>query len=385
MVPGFTNSRARCAAACFCASTSAGAVAIYLIEPLSARIDGMARLMESVPGRVIRKFLEDQAPNWAALIAWNALFAMFPIVIFAASLLGLVLRLFGQANDRIYSTIFTAIPGDSRPLLDAVTTVKSQSGILFIVGLVGLLWGGSALFGVIEQAFAVIYHTKTRDFIRQKLIAFGMVFLFTILVGVAVATSAILPAIKQIPDMPLVLYSGAAAFILQVIVGTIAGILLFGSMYYVIPNRKQQFRKVIPGALVAGLLFELITLLFPLYLSINNGINQYGKTFGLFFLLMTFFFFLGLITMIGVELNSVIYPVPIDLPGKDSHAVATPESGPEGERVGVRGRRGDRNGHAGNGAARDGRRGIPARAALGMAVVASVVGVLLGRRSASSD
>ena len=335
----------------------------------------MGRLMESVPGRVIRKFLEDQAPNWAALIAWNALFAMFPIVIFAASLLGLVLRLFGQANDTIYSTIFTAIPGDPRPLLDAVTTVKSQSGVLFIVGLVGLLWGGSALFGSIEQAFAVIYHTKPRDFLRQRLIAFGMVFLFTILVGVAVATSALLPALKHIPNIPEFLYSGVAAFILQVAVGITAGLLLFGSMYYVIPNRKQQFRKVIPGALVAGLLFELITLLFPLYLSINNGINQYGKTFGLFFLLMTFFFFLGLITMIGVEVNSVIYPVPIELPGKDSHAVAAPESGPEGERRRM----------ASNGQAPNGRHGIPARAALGLAVVASVVGVLLGRRSANSD
>src|SRR5205085_10217376 len=125
--PGLTSWRARSAAACFCDSTSADPVVIYLIEPLSARIDGMGRLMESVPGRVIRKFLEDQAPNWAALIAWNALLAMFPIVIFAASLLGLVLQLFGQANDRIYSTIFTAIPGDPQPLLDAVTTVKSQS------------------------------------------------------------------------------------------------------------------------------------------------------------------------------------------------------------------------------------------------------------------
>jgi membrane protein len=256
-----------------------------------------------------------------------------------------------------------------------VTTVKSQSGVLFIVGLVGLLWGGSALFGSIEQAFAVIYHTKPRDFLRQRLIAFGMVFLFTILVGVAVATSALLPALKHIPNIPEFLYSGAAAFILQVAVGITAGFLLFGSMYYVIPNRKQQFRKVIPGALVAGLLFELITLLFPLYLSINNGINQYGKTFGLFFLLMTFFFFLGLITMIGVEVNSVVYPVPIALPGKDSHAVAAPESGPEGER-----RRLASNGHAANG-----RHGIPARAALGLAVVASVVGVLLGRRSANSD
>ncbi len=340
--------------------------------------------MDTVPGRVIRKFLEDQAPNWAALIAWNTLLAMFPIVIFAASLLGFALRFFGQANTIVYTTIFSALPGNQTELVKAVGGVKSQSGLLFIVGLVGLLWGGTALFGVIEQAFAVIYHTRPRDFIRQKLIAFGMVFLFTILVGVAVATSAILPALKHIPNIPEVLYSGVAAFILQVLVGTIAGFLLFGSIYYVIPNRRQDVRKVLPGTLVAGVLFEVITLLFPLYLELNKGINQYGKTFGLFFVLMTFFFFIGLITMIGVEVNSVIYPVPIELPGKDAHAVATPESGPEGERQPAGVGRG-----AGvvrrDGSAHNGRHGIPARAALGMAVVASFVGVLLGRRSASSD
>jgi membrane protein len=338
----------------------------------------MGRLMESVPGRVIRKFLEDQAPSWAALIAWNALFAMFPIVLFAASLLGFALRLFGSANIAVYKTIFSIIPNDTgqqTEVIKAVSGVKSQSGILFIVGLIGLLWGGSALFGAIEQAFAVIYHTKPRHFVRQKLIAVGMVFLFTVLVGIAVATSSILPALKNIPDIPLVLYSGAAAFILQVIVGVVAGFLLFGSIYYVIPNRKQQFHKVVPGAVVAGILFELVTLLFPLYLSINRGINQYGATFGLLFLLMTFFFFLGLITMIGVEVNSVVYPVPIELPGREGHAVAPPQSGPEGERRTVA-----MNGHAPNG-----RRGIPARAALGMALVASVVGVLLGRRSAGPD
>jgi membrane protein len=338
----------------------------------------MDRLMTSVPGRVVRKFLEDQAPNWAALIAWNTLLAMFPIVIFAASLLGYVLKIFGEANTAVYQTVFSVIPGDSNQqdqLIRAVSGVKSNSGILFVVGLVGLLLGGSALFGIMEQAFAVIYHTKPRDFVRQRLIAFGMVFLFTLLVGVAVVSSAILPALKQIPNMPTFLYSGAAAFMLQVIVGIVAGFLLFLSIYYVIPNRRQRLGQVIPGALVAGVLFELITLVFPLYLSLNRGINQYGQTFGLFFVLMTFFFFLGLITMIGVELNSVLYPVPIDLPGKDAHAVAPPESGPEAER-----HRSARNGQSPNG-----RRGIPARAALGFAVVASIAGVLLGRRSASSD
>src|SRR2546429_9674036 len=144
MVPARTSSRARSAAACFWASTSAGAFAIYVIQAMLSRIDEMGRLMDSVPGRVIRRFLEDQAPNWAALIAWNALLAMFPIVIFAASLLGFALRLFGAANDAVYKTIFSAFPGDPQQqteLVKAVSGVKSQSGLLFIVGLGGQqLW-----------------------------------------------------------------------------------------------------------------------------------------------------------------------------------------------------------------------------------------------------
>src|SRR5207253_11284593 len=125
-----------------------------------------------------------------------------------------------------------------------------------------------------------------------------------------------LPAFITLTDVPSLLTSGVAALILQAIIGLIAGFVLFLSIYFIIPHRRQQFKKVWPGALVAGVLFEAITLLFPLYLEINKGINQYGKTFELFFMLMTFFFFLGLITMIGVEVNSVIYPVPITAPGK---------------------------------------------------------------------
>jgi membrane protein len=293
---------------------------------------------QSIPGKVGQKFIEDQSPNWAVLIAWNALFAMFPIVLFAASILGLVLRLFGQANDTVYKTIFSVIPDQASQtqILNAVTGVKSKTGILFIVGLVGLLWGGAALFGAMEQAFAVIYHTLPRKFITQKLIGFGMVIVFTVLAGAAVATSAALPALKNVPGMPTGLTTGPLGFVLQLVLGVITGFLLFSTIYYVIPNRRQEWGKVWPGALVAGFVFELITLLFPLYLTINQGINAYGKTFGLFFLLMTFFYFIGLITMLGVEVNAVIFPVPVEQPSRRGEpgraaASAPPQSGPEGE------------------------------------------------------
>ncbi len=339
----------------------------------------MGRLMQTVPGRVIQKFLDDSAPNWAALIAWNALFALFPIVIFAASLLGLALRLFGQANDAVYKTIFSIVPGNTQPeLLKAVEGVKSQSGVLFIVGLVGLLWGGSALFGAMAQAFYRIYHTKPRDFIQQSLISFGMVVLFTVLVGIAVATSAILPAVEHLPHVPGFLYSGAAAIILQALVGITAGFVLFCSIYYVIPNRKQEFPKTIPGALVAGILFELITLVFPLYLSLNRGLNQYGATFGLLFVLMTFLFLLGLITMVGVEVNSVLYPDDVERPARGDKITAPLQP------AGKARQRGAQLEPSSNGAGGPVRRRVKARTALLMAVGASIVGVLLGRRSAGS-
>jgi membrane protein len=298
-------------------------------------IDG---LKQSVPGKVGQKYIEDQSPNWAVLIAWNTLFAMFPIVLFAASILGIVLRLFGQANSAVYNTIFNVVPDQHArdQLSHAVTGVKTQTGLLFIVGLLGLLWGGSALFGAMEQAFAVIYHTVQRNFIKQKLIAFGMVLLFTVLAGVAVASSAILPALKHIPGVPTFLTSGLIAAVLQIAVGILAGFILFSSIYYVIPNRRQEWGKVWPGALVAGIAFEIIALVFPLYLTFNKGINQYGAAFGLMFVLMTFFYFIGLITMLGVEVNAVLFPVPVEQPTKRGEpgrtaASAPPQTGPEGE------------------------------------------------------
>ena len=66
--------------------------------------------MNSVPGRVIRKFLEDQAPNWAIIIAWNGLFAMFPIIVFAAAVPGFLDARFDRVDAEL-ATALSTIPG----------------------------------------------------------------------------------------------------------------------------------------------------------------------------------------------------------------------------------------------------------------------------------
>ncbi|TMD10029.1 MAG: YihY/virulence factor BrkB family protein [Chloroflexi bacterium] len=318
------------------------------------------RVLGSVPGRVVKKFVDDQAPNWAIIIAWNALFAMFPVVLVVAAILGIVLQVAGITTTQIYTRLLSLIPTNPQTVQELVKVlagVKEQTGLLALVGLGGLVWGGSALFGAMEQAFAIVYHVRPRRFIPGKLMSVAMIFLFTILAGVAVTTSSVLPALNQLPNVPAFL-AGDAAALLQLLIGIVAGFILYLVIYFVVPNRRLHLGQVWPGALVAGILFEVVTLIFPIYLSINKGLNAYGKTFGLFFLLMTFFYFVGLITVVGVEVNSVLHPVNAD---QSAPEAPPPNLAPE--------------------SARPLRPGIRGRTVLILAVVASGIGVLLGRRT----
>jgi membrane protein len=320
------------------------------------------RVRGSVPARVVEKFVEDQAPNWAIIIAWNALFAMFPVVLVVAAILGIVLQVAGITTTQIYTQLLSLIPTNPQTVQELVKVlagVKEQTGLLAVVGLIGLIWGGSALFGAMEQAFAIAYRVRPRSFIPGKLMSVAMIFLFTILAGVAVTTSSVLPALNQLPNMPAFLAGGAAA-VLQLVIGIVAGFLLYLVIYFVVPNRRLRLGQVWPGALVAGILFEVVTLIFPIYLSLNKGLNAYGKTFGLFFLLMTFFYFVGLITMVGVEVNSVLHPVNAVRPAPAS-AAAPPNLAPD--------------------SARPPRRGVRGRTLVIATLVASGIGLLLGRRT----
>jgi membrane protein len=286
----------------------------------------------------------------------------------------------GAQLSALNCTLLTALPTQTvSGAYEAIKHFEAQKGLLIVIGVLGLLWGGSALFGAMEQAFAIIYHTKPRDFLPQKLMSVGMIFLFTVLGGVAIVSSVALPALPEIPGAPQAL-KGGLSLVVQIVVGLVSGTLLFLSVYFVVPNRPQRFKQVSPGALVAGVLFELVSLLFPLYISLTNSTVTYGKTFGLFFVVLTFFFFFGLITMVGVEVNSVLYPVPVEQPVRGDVIAAAPKTAGDAERRGSRELEPYPNGSHG-----PVRSGVRARTAVLMAVGASVIGVLLGRRSAGTD
>ena len=100
----------------------------------------------------------------------------------------------------------------------------------------GLLWSGSSLFGAMDQAFASLSETRTRGFIPQKLMSFGMIVLFACLLLLVVLSSSLLAVIKSLPAVPSLLTHGPAGLIFQIIFAILAGTLLFSSIYFLVPK-----------------------------------------------------------------------------------------------------------------------------------------------------
>ena len=107
---------------------------------------------------------EDNAFNWAVIIAWNFLQSLFPIALVMAAVLGVALGFIGVGSHQVYGTIASIIPDTNaqKEVLAMLNTFQKKSVILFLVGFAGLIWSGSSLFRTMEQAFAVIYHTPQR-------------------------------------------------------------------------------------------------------------------------------------------------------------------------------------------------------------------------------
>lgn len=253
-----------------------------------------------LPARVVARYLKRSGPNLATLVAWNMLFSFFPIIILAALLASLLPAHGAGVGRDLTEAIAKALPGgNGAAVVKALKSFHHNSGVLLIVAVVGLLWSGSSLFGAMDHAFASLSETPTRSFIPQKLMSFGMIVLFACLLVLVVLSSSLLAVIKSLPAVPSVLTQGPAGLIFQIVLAILAGTLLFSTIYFLVPKVRRHARAVVPGALTAAVLFEALSLVFPLYFKLAHGFRTYGTSFSLFFLILAYAFLLAQITVIG--------------------------------------------------------------------------------------
>jgi membrane protein len=278
------------------------------------------QLQRSGLGRFLAKYHRDRSDDYAALIAYTALFSVFPLIGGLLALLGLVLS-DPATLEAAREAIFRLVPLSGS--LVFLQETREISGLVGLISLGGLLWAGSALFGRMSRAFNAFYGLPGRGFIRQRVVDFVMIFVFLALILVSViassATTFLLALSTEhspipLPDLsPLQTYLGWA-------ISFASAILLFLALYRVVPNGPVTFGGIWRGALLAAALFFAATQLFPLYLMLFGGGFAAFQVLGIALLLMTWFYFVARIVVLGCQLNAFMNPLPSAAPEPSAEA-----------------------------------------------------------------
>lgn len=253
----------------------------------------MERAQQTLPARILTAYGESQAGNYALALAFTGFMSIFPLITGALALIGLAIR-DPSTEAHIQKLVIDSFPFSAQAELErALNGVKQSAGWLGLVTIAGLVWSASSIFSTMEFALTQIFGTRQRDMLRQRLM--GLIMMVVLIVALLVTVTA--NSVAALVPVPIV--GPSASFV----IGSVVMFALLVTLYRFVPNRTFRIRDVVPGALMAGVLIEVLTLAFPLYVRIAGGFNTYGAQFALFFLLATWFYLLSQLILLGAVFN----------------------------------------------------------------------------------
>ena len=276
---------------------------------------GHAETPTQIPPRgwwqvVRRAFAEtkaDNVPMLAGGVAFFAFLALFPAMIAAITLYGLVADP-AQAAAQIEG-FAAALPEDVQPLLsDQLTAVAATSDraleISLVVSLLAALWSASSGISNLMQAVNLAYdEEETRGVLKLRATALALTLGAIVFVLVALALVALAPVVLD--RLPL----GVVGTVLAQVVrwGVLIGVVIVGLavVYRVAPDRADpRFRWTSTGALVAAVLWIVGSAGFSLYV---NNFGSYNRTYGALagvIVLMLWLLLTSYIVLLGAEINA---------------------------------------------------------------------------------
>lgn len=262
--------------------------------------------------RVLRETQEDDVFGRSAQLAYYFLFALFPLLLFLTSVIGLVLGSGTGLRHSLFNYLSQVLPGSAFQLVDSTmyeVSVASGGGKLTF-GILAALWAASNGMGAITQALNVAYNVKeSRPWWKQRLTAIGL----TIALSVLTISALVLVLYGvRLADFVAGSYGFGEVFaitwkVLQWPIVLAFMLLGFALIYYLAPDlREQNWKWVTPGSALGVMVWLLVSFGFRIYLHFFDSYSKTYGTLGAVIVLMLWLYLTGVAILLGGEVNSEI-------------------------------------------------------------------------------
>lgn len=208
--------------------------------------------------RLTNEFLAKNGPHLSAGVTYYFLFSLLPLTLAVSAILGYFARGTDLQGTLIVTVITSFVPVSKDAAAEQLEIISRSSPITGIVGIIGLLWISTTVFGSIRKGINAVWGiSKPRPFFHERFID------ISITTGAGILLLAPLVLTVTIGLLSGLGENATSSTFFQTTVRTIvtylspaASILVFMILYRYLPNTKVTFREVWPGSLMAALAFE---------------------------------------------------------------------------------------------------------------------------------
>lgn len=259
----------------------------------------------------LHQFHENDLFTSAAAMSYFGLMTLFPALLLLFALSNRI-----AAGTQMLAHVVQVYPGSSKFLHETVQSLSGIStGIMISCGLI-VMWAGSWVFAVVERALNRIWGTMPRTFLHGRALTLGMIGIVGLLLSVSVMVTSVMLALQEIAgrlsprqlENYRLLSSVGSVFwqIAFALVSLLVTFTLFAVVYRFMPNAHVAVRDVIPGAVIAGLVWEGAKYIFAWSLNYLDYNQIYGSV-GAVVAVLVWGYVSSLVLLFGAQLTSVFH------------------------------------------------------------------------------
>ncbi len=292
--------------------------------------------------RSAKAFIDDNLVSRAAELGYYFLFALFPALLCASNIIGLVAKRTSGFYDALLNYLAIVIPHSAfQMVVDTFNqTASAATGGKFVLGLVFGLWSASVGFAAIQDTANIVYKVKeTRPYWKTKLQAMGVTILLSIVITLALATMLLADYLTKRTGHFMHQHAVIATEIFLIhlaswIIVLALLMVLFALIYYYAPDIKaKSWHWLTPGAAIGMLGWIAASLGLRVYLHYSKSYTAAYGSLGGVIILLTWFYITGLMILAGAEVNSEIQAAVVEKRMKENgelplHAAAEPNTEP---------------------------------------------------------